>query len=88
MSNKEQLRAQRYNTILNNISKRQENSFNVIISSLLIFLQEEFGVGLVHESQVHLAAIISSLRSDFPDIDFHYYFESSSMAGWRVVVST
>jgi len=79
MSNSEQLRNQRYNTVINSISKGQEKDCQQIVSHLSSFLQNEFDIELVMEKQVYLVAIISALSAVFPDVDFHCYFDNSSM---------
>jgi type II restriction enzyme len=79
MSNKEQLRQQRYNTVINSISKDQEKDCQALVARLSVFLEEEFSVRLVMEREVYLAAVIASLRGVFPEVDFHCHFDNSSM---------
>lgn len=79
MSNKQQLSNQRINTIINGTSKYQEVDCNVVIDKLVIDLKKEFGVNLENSKNILLKDIVSSLREDFPDINFHYYFDKSSM---------
>lgn len=79
MSNKQQLSNQRINTIINGTSKYQEVDCNVVIDKLVIDLKKEFGVNLENSKNILLKDIVSSLREDFPDIKFHYYFDKSNM---------
>ena len=78
MSYKDQLREQRYNTVINHISKHQEYDCLHIGKSLPSLLQEEFSVKLTVEEDIKLVTIIL-LQKNFPEIDFHRCFDSPSM---------
>lgn len=80
MANKSNLRKQRAGTIINAISMRQEKSLEAAIASVRIRLAEKFpGIVLHHERQWLLTSVVTGLRTDFPEVDFHYFHKSSAM---------
>lgn len=79
MARKSDLRKQRAGTVINMTSKKQESDLGQALQSVVARIEEEFGVGLKHAGQWKLSDIVSSLRSDFTDIEFHYHFETSAM---------
>jgi type II restriction enzyme len=79
MARKHQLREQRAGTVINLTSKKQESRVGKALLSVVGRLQSEYGVVLSHEGQWKLADVVARLRSLFPAIEFHYYFETSSM---------
>jgi len=54
MSDTEQLRKQRYQTVINDISKGQEKDCRKAIEQLADFLRKEHHVKLAMENQLHL----------------------------------
>lgn len=80
MARKSDLRRQRTNTVINTVSSRQEEALTRALKSVQVRLSKEFpGLVLQHEQQWRLADVVKKLRASFPDVDFHYYFESSAM---------
>lgn len=79
MSKKGQLRTQREGTIINVTSKIQEMDCNTVITKLIQDLEDEFSVKLSHKKSIYLKDIVSFLRNEYPEDDFHYYFKTSSM---------
>lgn len=80
MSNKDELRLQRNNTIINATSKRQEKALDKAVRDISVKLQEKFsGIRLQHVKQWRIKEIVERLRKTYPDIDFHYYFSNSAM---------
>lgn len=80
MSKKHDLRKQRTNTVINTTSKRQEKTLDKSLMDIESLILEDFpGITLEHETQIKLKDIVSYLSKSYPDIDFHYYFDSSSM---------
>lgn len=81
MARKHQLRAQRAGTIINVTSKKQESDIIMALNQVVEYLQTKFGtkITLVHEKQWHLSKIVLELQHIYPDIDFHYHFDSSSI---------
>lgn len=80
MAEKHRLRVNRANTVINTTSKKQEKELDVALKSVSKRLLLKFpGIELRHESNWLLAAVVSQLKSDFPNVDFHYYHGTSSM---------
>ena len=79
MVRKSDLRKQRAGTVINMTSKKQESDLGQALQSVVARIEEGFGVALEHAGQWKLSDIVSSLRSDFTDIEFHYHFETSAM---------
>jgi len=79
MSNKDDLRIQREGTIINNISKHQEKRLGNSLNILYEYLTEKYMVKLAHENQWFLKDIVEELRKHFPEVDFSYKFDTSSM---------
>ena len=79
MARKNDLRAQRAGTVINMTSKKQETDLGVALTAVVDRIADVFDVELEHATQWKLADIVSSLRSDFDDIEFHYHFETSAM---------
>lgn len=80
MARKAALRVQRENTVINKISSVQEKSLYLALNRVKLALQDEFpGIVLQHEKDWKVSNVVSRLRESFPDVDFHYFFETSSM---------
>ena len=79
MARKHQLREQRTGTVINLTSKQQESRLGRSLTAVAKRLRAEFGVELHHERQWKLADVVRRLREAFPNVPFHYYFESSAM---------
>jgi type II restriction enzyme len=80
MSHKGELRRQRENTIINARSKRQERDLTRALNEVSAKLKEKFpGVQLHHVREWKLKDVVERLRQHFPDVDFHYSFNSSAM---------
>lgn len=79
MSKKDELRIQRENTVINEISKKQEQGLGNSLNILQKTLQSKYGVKIVHESQWLLKDIINELRKHYPEVDFFCKFKTSSM---------
>ena len=81
MSHKHQLRKQRTGTIINATSKKQESDIIKALSLVVDSLSYEFDkkIFLVHEKQWHLKDIVSELQYSYPDMEFHYHFDSSAL---------
>lgn len=80
MARKSDLRVQRANTVINAISSAQEKALARALRSVQGRLSEEFpGLVLRHEPQWRLSDVVGRLRTSFPEVDFHYYFETSAM---------
>lgn len=81
MARKNQLRDQRAGTVLNVTSTRQESDIGSALTITIARLAEQFGakVLLAHERQWYLKDIVAELRQTYPDAEFHYHFERSSI---------
>lgn len=79
MARKHDLRVQRAGTVINMTSRQQESDLGVALAAVVDRIADVFDVDMEHSTQWKLADIVSSLRSDFEDIEFHYHFETSSM---------
>lgn len=80
MARKSDLRTQRTGTIINATSSRQEKDLVRAIRQVGQRLQVKFpGISLRHQSQWLLRDIVGDLRHSFPEVDFHYFHDTSSM---------
>lgn len=80
MARKQDLRIQRQGTVINVTSNRQEKSLSRALRHVEAQLRVTFpGILLRHEAQWKLCDVIARLRTNFPEVDFHYYFENSAM---------
>jgi len=80
MAKKDDLRNQRVGTIINHISKTQEKILDRSVRRVGEKLISEFdGILLQLDPSLFLKTIVEKVSKSFPDVDFHYYFDSSSM---------
>ena len=81
MARSNQLRTQRTDTIINVTSKQQETTLIKALQAVETYLNDKFAkrITLVHEKQWHLKDIVGELRHCFPDVDFHYHLDRSSI---------
>ncbi|HOK67519.1 MAG TPA: EcoRI family type II restriction endonuclease [Anaerohalosphaeraceae bacterium] len=81
MSRKEQLRAQRKGTIINVTSKKQEEDIIQALRKVVECLQSKYKrkISLCHQKQWYLKDIVSELEATYHDVEFHYFFDKSSI---------
>ncbi len=81
MARKHQLRQQRAGTVINVTSKKQESDIIKALQKVVDHLERKFGkrIVLAHEKQWYLKDIVAELRSTYPDTEFHYHFDRSSI---------
>lgn len=81
MARKHQLREQRTGTVINATAKQQESDVIKALTRVVEHLGKKFGkkINLVHEKQWYLKDIVAELRHSYPDVDFHYHFDTSSI---------
>lgn len=81
MARKDQLRKQRAGTVINVTSKKQESDIIKALGQVEKHLVARFGkkVSLAHEKQWYLKDIVAELRHTYPDTEFHYHVETSSI---------
>src|SRR5690606_40469164 len=65
--------------IINSISKGQEKDVIRALRKTMDYLHSCYDVKLVHSRQVYLKDIVSLLKEHFGDVDFHYFFDTSSI---------
>jgi type II restriction enzyme len=81
MARKHQLTEQRAGTVINVTSKKQESDVILALGQVVDYLAQTFQrkIKLVHEKQWCLRDIVRELRHSFPDVTFHYHFNTSSI---------
>jgi type II restriction enzyme len=80
LSKKEELREQRYGTIINSTSKKQEKNLTKATREVIRVLEVKYpALTLEHEPQVPLSAVTERIQNSFPEVDTTYDFESSAM---------
>ena len=81
MAKKHELRTIRSGTVINVTSKKQETEVIQALTKVEAYLTRKFGtkITLVHEKQWRLKDIVRELKNTYPDTDFHYHFDSSSI---------
>jgi len=81
VARKHQLRVQRAGTVINVTSKKQETDIIKALQQVVDYISDKFGkrVVLVHEPQWYLKDIVAELRKIYPEVEFHYHFDSSSI---------
>lgn len=81
MARKHQLRRQRAGTVINVTSKKQESGIIRALFQVVEHLDVRFGdkLSLVHEKRWYLKDMVAELRQTYPDIKFHYHFDTSFM---------
>jgi type II restriction enzyme len=80
VAKKDELRIQRANTVINTRSKGQEKALVRALRTVICGLEECFpGINLHHVTEWKLKDVVGNLRCEFPNIDFHYFFDSSTM---------
>lgn len=70
MAQKERLRQNRYGTVINTTSLKQELQLGDALVDVTERLTEKFGVAFKHEKKVMLIDIVNSLRQSFPSVSF------------------
>jgi type II restriction enzyme len=79
MAKKQQLRKTRTGTIINVTSKKQETEVYQALQLVVEALESNHRVQLVHEPYWFLRDIVANLRTNFPEIDFFYHFNTSNI---------
>ncbi len=81
MARKHQLRNQREGTVINVTSKRQESDVIQALTRVERHLCGKFKrkIRLVHEKQWYLKDIVAELHHTYPEVEFHYHFDKSSI---------
>lgn len=70
MAQKARLRQNRYGTVINATSSKQELQLGDALIDATERLTAKFGVALLHDKTIMLAEIVTSLRRNFPTVSF------------------
>lgn len=70
MAQKARLRQNRYGTVINTTSSKQELQLGDALVNATERLTVKFGIAFTHEKKVMLADIVTSLRRSFPTVSF------------------
>lgn len=70
MAQKARLRQNRYGTVINTTSSKQELQLGDALVDATERLTAKFGIAFTHEKKVMLADIVTSLRRSFPTVSF------------------
>lgn len=70
MAQKERLRQNRYGTVINTTSSKQELQLGDALVVATERLAEKFGLAFHHDKKVMLTDIVASLRRSFPSVSF------------------
>lgn len=70
-----------YVVSINVTSQKQETDVIQALEQVVVHLSSKFGkkIPLFHEKQWYLKDIVRELRSTYPDLEFHYHFDTSSI---------
>jgi type II restriction enzyme len=79
MAHKDDLRKQRTGTVINNTSEKREGKAATALGKAMLHIINKFGVKLEHESNMYLKDIVPKLKDIYPDVDFSYNLDTSSM---------
>lgn len=60
-------------------SKHQEKTIDIAVRNVIASLYKNYNVQFFHAGSVKLKEIVMDLKNKFPEIEFTYLFESSSM---------
>lgn len=70
MAQKERLRRNRYGTVINATSSKQELQLGEALIETTERLTDKFGLELQHDKKVMLSDIVAELRDSFPSVEF------------------
>jgi len=81
VAKKDQLRKQRRGTVINAASRKQESDLFQAMMQVEKHVIGKFGSDLIigHKKQWNHEDIVSELRKTYPQTDFHYHFDTSSI---------
>lgn len=80
MSNKHELRRQRFQKVINKKSKKQEKKLSTAIQMTQEKIKENFpGLQLEYKNSWKITDIISRMRIHSPNIEFYFYNEKSNI---------
>lgn len=79
MAHKDDLRKQRTGTVINNTSEKREGKAAMALGKVMLSIINKFNIKLEHENNMYLKDIVIRLKKLYPDVDFSYNFDTSSM---------
>lgn len=81
MAKKHQLRNLHSGMIINVTSQKQESDVIKALVKVVEYLTSKFGsdINFIHEKQWYLKDIVGELVHSYPEAEFHYHFDSSSI---------
>lgn len=79
MSDKHLLRRTRKGTVINVTSKKQESRIIRALERVVGQLSKKYAFKISHHGSWYLKDIVAMLRKSFPDVRFHYYFDTSNI---------
>ncbi len=80
MARKEQLRKQRAGTVINVTATKQESDLIQAMMQVEAAVGRRFsGFEIAHKKQWLLKDIVGELREAYPDVEFHYHFDTSAI---------
>lgn len=79
MAQKARLRENRYGTVINGVSSKQELELGEALEDATEKIIEKFGLKLVHKKRVMLTDIVDDLRKNFADVGFTDPYATSFM---------
>lgn len=71
MAHKNRLRVNRAKTVINMTSSKQETALGQALQQVVVRLAEDFDISLHHDANWKLEDIVTSLREEFPDVEFY-----------------
>lgn len=87
MSHKDDLRRQREGTVINNNSKPMESNMMIAVHNTMSYIRNKFNIKVTHATDLYLKDVVTLLRKLYPNVDFEYLFDTSSMRPDGGVVS-
>jgi type II restriction enzyme len=79
MAKSDQLRQTRTGTVINTTSKKQESDVYIALTAVIEKVSSVYGLRLHHDPYWRLKYIVENLRKNYPEEDFSYFFETSSI---------
>ena len=81
MAQKNRLRVNRevQSPIINVASSKMEQEVMVALAQTVEHIRKKFNVSLHHKSNLYLKDVIADLKKRYKDVDFTYFFDTSSM---------
>lgn len=79
MAKREQLRQVRAGQIINASSKKMESVLLLALNSVIEKLISTHNISIEWEQSIKLSSIVADLKEYYPEVNFHYHFDTSSL---------